>query len=244
MDERRSLNHPVKERRSWLHGVMLYNPRMFNLPLFPLNTVLFPGLPLKLNIFEPRYKQMLQRCLETGEMFGVVLIKRGREALGPLADPHLIGCMAKLVQVEQTPDERYDITSVGRDRFRIVSLDRTTYPYLSGTAETFPIVGQDQSALQTADRQLRPWVGRYFDVLSEATNTQMDARYLPNDPLALAFLATYLLQIPSEAKQKVLEIEQADHLVTYVRELFRREVALLKRITQTEGKNQPGFWLN
>ena len=108
---------------------------MLNLPLFPLNTVLFPVLPLKLNIFEPRYKQMLKRCLDTGEKFGVVLIKRGKEALGPLADPYQIGCTAQLVQVEQAPDERYDVTALGRERFRITSIDRPTYRYRSGTVQ-------------------------------------------------------------------------------------------------------------
>ncbi len=217
---------------------------MLNLPLFPLNTVLFPGLPLKLNIFEPRYKQMLKRCLDTGEKFGVVLIKRGKEALGPLADPYQIGCTAQLVQVEQAPDERYDVTALGRERFRIISLDRTTYPYLSGNVEMLPFPASDPTHLQYSARQLRPWVKRYFDVLSETSNTQMDSRYLPNDPIGLAFLATYLLQIPAEEKQKVLEIEQTDQILESVKALFRREIALLRRLVQSEGKSQRGFWLN
>ncbi len=217
---------------------------MLNLPLFPLNTVLFPGLPLKLTIFEPRYKQMLKRCLDTGEKFGVVLIKRGKEALGPLADPYQIGCTAQLVQVEQGRDEHYDVTTIGRERFRIISLDRTTYPYLSGNVELFPFSDGDPTHLQYSARQLRPWVKRYFDVLSETSNTQMDSRYLPNDPIGLAFLATYLLQIPAEEKQKVLEIEQANEVLQSVKALFRREIALLRRLVQSEGKSQRGFWLN
>ena len=223
---------------------MLYNRCMSTFPLFPLNLVLFPGLPVKLNIFEPRYKQMLKRCLETGDMFGVVLIRRGRESLGPLADPFLIGCTAQLIQVEQTPDERYDITAIGRERFRITSLDRMSFPYLTGSIEMYPFSAPADTPLQDNARQLRPWVKRYFDVLSEASNAQMDSRYLPNDPMGLAFLATYLLQIPPEEKQKILEIEQAVQVIRAVTALYRREVALLKRLVQTEGKNQQGFWLN
>jgi Lon protease-like protein len=223
---------------------MLYNPRMSNLALFPLHTVLFPGLPMKLNIFEPRYKQMLKRCLETGDLFGVVLIRRGRESLGPLADPYLIGCTAQMIQVEQTPDDRYDITAIGRERFRIISLDRTSFPYLIGKVEMYPFSNPMHTSLHADARQLRPWVKQYFDVLSEASNTQMDSRYLPNDPMGLAFLATYLLQIPPEEKQKILEIAQADQVIRAVTALFRREVALLRRLVQHEGKNQRGFWLN
>ena len=60
---------------------------MLELPLFPLNTVLFPGMPLNLHIFEERYKRMMQACIESSKPFGVVLIKQGLEAHGPLADP-------------------------------------------------------------------------------------------------------------------------------------------------------------
>jgi Lon protease-like protein len=223
---------------------MLYNPVMFTLPLFPLNMVLFPGLPLRLNIFEPRYKQMIKRCLETGEKFGIVLIKRGSEALGPLAEPYLIGCTAQLVQVEPTSDERYDITAIGRERFRILSLDRTTFPYLTAMVETFPFTGQDQTILQMASQPLRYWVKRYFEALAQATHTQMDSRYIPNDPVGLAFLATYLLQVPPAEKQEILEIEHMDQLLHTVVELYRREVAFVKRLNKDEGKNQRGFWLN
>ena len=72
----------------------------------------------------------------------------------------------------------------------------------------------------------------------------MDSRYLPNDPIVLAFLATYLLQIPAEENQKVLEIEQANEVLQSVKALFRREIALLRRLVQSEGKSQRGFWLN
>lgn len=223
---------------------MLYNPAMFSLPLFPLNTVLFPGLPLRLNIFEPRYKQMIKRCLETGENFGIVLIKRGRESLGPLADPFMIGCTAQLVQVQPTEDDRYDITAIGRERFRILSLDRTTFPYLMGSVEVFPFSGQDQTTLQLSAQPLRHWVKRYFEALAQATNTQMDSRYIPTDPIGLAFLATYLLQVPPNEKQEILEIEDMDQLLHSVVELYRREVSLVKRLSKDEGKSQRGFWLN
>ncbi|GAB4577658.1 MAG: LON peptidase substrate-binding domain-containing protein [Anaerolineales bacterium] len=217
---------------------------MFSLPLFPLNTVLFPGLPLRLNIFEPRYKQMIKRCLETGEKFGVVLIKKGREALGPLAEPYLIGCTAQLIQVETTPDERYDITAIGRERFRILSLDRVSYPYLAGMVEIYPYMGPDQTLVQSIAQPLRDWVKRYFEALSEATHSEMDARYIPNDPMGLAFLATYLLQIPPAEKQKILEIEHTDQMLEAVIELYRREVVFIKRLVKDEGKSQRGFYLN
>ena len=60
---------------------------MQEIPLFPLNTVLFPNAPLRLHIFEERYKRMVNDCLAEKQPFGVVLIRHGLEALGPLAEP-------------------------------------------------------------------------------------------------------------------------------------------------------------
>ena len=79
---------------------------MFELPLFPLNTVLFPGMPLTLHIFEDRYKLMIGKCIQERQPFGVVLIRRGLEALGPVADTHSVGCMAFIRQVERLEQGR------------------------------------------------------------------------------------------------------------------------------------------
>ncbi|MCH8222137.1 MAG: LON peptidase substrate-binding domain-containing protein [Chloroflexi bacterium] len=68
------------------------------LPIFPLNTVLFPGAPLPLRIFEPRYREMLKRCLDGDRRFGVALIKSGPEVGGP-AEPHDVGTVARIERV-------------------------------------------------------------------------------------------------------------------------------------------------
>ena len=105
---------------------------MFELPLFPLNTVLFPGMPINLHIFEPRYKLMIEQCIQNDEPFGVVLIHKGTEASGPLAEPHPIGCTAQITQVERLDDGRMNILAVGGERFQIRSLNLFE-PYLVGT---------------------------------------------------------------------------------------------------------------
>ncbi|HMU85136.1 MAG TPA: LON peptidase substrate-binding domain-containing protein, partial [Leptospiraceae bacterium] len=69
-------------------------------PVFPLSTVLFPGLPLPLHIFEPRYQLMIQRVISRKEPFIVALIKSGQEALGDVAEPYEIGTTASIKQVE------------------------------------------------------------------------------------------------------------------------------------------------
>src|SRR3954453_11337770 len=87
------------------------------IPLFPLNTVLFPGMPLPLHIFEPRYREMIGACVRDERPFGVVLIKEGRE-VGEAAMPFEVGTLAKIVGVERLDDGRMNVVTVGTDRFR------------------------------------------------------------------------------------------------------------------------------
>ena len=88
------------------------------LPLFPLNTVLFPGGPLELRIFEARYVDMVRRCLKEGSPFGVVLILAGAEA-GAVTEVADIGTSARLVDFDTLPDGLLGVTTVGERRFRV-----------------------------------------------------------------------------------------------------------------------------
>ena len=89
------------------------------MPLFPLNTVLFPGGPLRLRIFEPRYLDMVSRCMREDSGFGVALIVAGREA-GGAAQTVEIGTLARIVDFEQLDDGLLGITARGERRFRIL----------------------------------------------------------------------------------------------------------------------------
>jgi uncharacterized protein len=93
------------------------------IPLFPLNTVLFPGGPLKLRIFEPRYVDMIGRCMREGTPFGVAMIVEGEEAGGP-ATTATIGTSARIVDFEKLPDGLLGITAVGEKCFRLRSVSR------------------------------------------------------------------------------------------------------------------------
>ncbi len=89
------------------------------IPLFPLNVVLFPGGPLPLRIFEPRYVSMVGRCLREGLPFGVVAIAGGEEAGSP-ASFHALGTSARIVDFDQLPDGMLGITARGERRFRVL----------------------------------------------------------------------------------------------------------------------------
>lgn len=203
---------------------------IYELPLFPLNTVLFPGMPLTLHIFEERYQTMITQCLDDQRPFGVVLIKEGVEALGPLAEPHAIGCTAEIAQVQSLEDGRMNILAVGRERFQIVSLhdDR---PYLRGTVETFPLETAHGDAHQAGTR-LRPWVESYVGLLSEAGDVDFDTSSLPDDPEALAYLAATVLQVPNEQKQALLATRGVLPMLTAMHDIFRREMPILRLLLQ------------
>jgi len=90
-----------------------------DIPLFPLSTVLFPGGPLPLRIFEPRYIDMISHCMKNDKPFGVLLIREGREA-GP-AKTHKVGTLAKITDWYQGSDGLLGVTAIGEQRFRLLS---------------------------------------------------------------------------------------------------------------------------
>jgi len=90
------------------------------LPLFPLNSVLFPGGPLPLRIFEPRYVDMVRRCMREGSEFGVVLISAGAEAGGPVESTAPVGTSARIIDFFPLPDGLLGIYCLGARKFRLL----------------------------------------------------------------------------------------------------------------------------
>jgi Lon protease-like protein len=129
------------------------------IPLFPLRTVLCPGVALPLHIFEPRYKLMVGRCLEDGSPFGVVYIREGHEVgPGELAVAG-VGSVATIREAGRYPDGRYDLLVVGTGRFAIDSVDTEREPYLTATVtELADVVGDVDRAAELANRSMRRFV--------------------------------------------------------------------------------------
>src|SRR5262245_25144407 len=136
------------------------------IPLFPLHTVLCPGIVLPLHIFEERYRAMTQHCLDTGEPFGVVLIRDGREVgtqgVATLAG---VGAFAEIREAGRYPDGRYDLLAAATGRFAIDSVDARREPYL--VADVTPLddeVGDEPRAERLAAAAIRRFV-RYLDLM-------------------------------------------------------------------------------
>lgn len=213
----------------------------FELPLFPLNTVLFPRTPLPLHIFEPRYKQMINACIDDQQPFGVVLIEQGEEAGGTLAQPHQVGCIAQIQQVERLADGRIFIMTIGTERFKTKAL-RYNRPYLVGEVERYPLENPNEDALVPDSQQLLRSIQAYAQILSQMSEEAFELQQLPEDPLLLGYLGAYLLQIPSDQKQTLLEAENALEFLTQLNTLYKREIPLLKAmLTYESGKGSTGL---
>ncbi len=219
---------------------------MMDLPLFPLNTVLFPGMPLSLHIFEDRYKRMINMCISEKMPFGVMLIADGTEALGPLAKPHTIGCTARITQVQPLMQGRMNLVAVGEERFRLHDVDRESQPYLVGKVEMLPFNDKQDNRIKGQGEKLRPDVLRYLEILAQAGDVQFDADQIPDDTLSLAYLAAFLVRIDAQKKQSLLEADSAVKFVSRVRSLYTTETAILEGMlkhSQEEEDNSP-FSLN
>jgi uncharacterized protein len=205
------------------------------LPLFPLGTVLFPGLLLPLHIFEERYRQLV-RDLQDGpepRRFGVITIRQGRETgVDGIQALHEIGCTATLRQVKELQDGRYDIVTVGTDRFRLAGLDDSR-PYLQGQVELLPEqIGEPAGAGQAA-RVVRDAFRAYLSALGERGVTQISAPELPDEPLTLSYLVAASMIIDLSDRQALLAEPDALQRLAAERALLSRELTMLRTLTAT-----------
>ena len=177
-------------------------PQLEELPLFPLNTVLFPYAQVRLHVFEDRYREMVRSCLQEDRPFGIVLIRSGSE-IGT-ADPYLVGTVVRIVQVDTYEDGRMDIQVQGERRFRIRELDETR-PYLVGKVE--PVVEHDLEDSARAALLLSK-AREEFEVLIQKLFARQEFSVqvvFPTDPVALSFTIANLLPMENLDKQRLLE---------------------------------------
>jgi Lon protease-like protein len=194
------------------------------LPLFPLEqVVLFPGMSLPLRIFEERYKVMIGACQVTDQLFGVALIRRGRE-VGDPAEPEPIGCTARMVRVDRIPDGQMHILTIGEQRFRLIGQARVVpQGYLVGDVELLPdrAAGAVESNLVASVTQE---FTRYQQAILGLTGRTdpVSAPDLPADPVRLSYRIAATLFVEPQERQRLLETDD-------VVGRLQQELALLKR---------------
>jgi len=216
------------------------------LPIFPLGTVLFPGLVLPLHIFEERYRTLVRELVASPEdgphEFGVVTLRRGFEAqVAPdgdaekpadeppvtAAELYEVGCTAELRQVTELPDGRFDIVTVGRRRFRTLTVEADTHPYLTAEVEW---LSDDDGDAETADL-LAPRVLAAFRTYLELLRPDSEVLdQVPDDATVLSHLVAATAQLTIEERHGLLAAPDTTARLRAELKLLNREAGLLARV--------------
>ncbi len=195
------------------------------LPLFPLSVVLFPGVPLPLHIFEPRYRQMLTDVQAGESLFGVSYFdaSTATEDMPPVGS---VGCVAKVTDTQTFPDGRANILTVGIIRYRIDEYVERGDPYLVVKVSYFEDELDQNESLTESARE----VAETFTRIARAVRAINDERAnLPNisdsDPERLSFLVAAAMEVEPEVKQELLEMVSASERLRRLREILARAVS-------------------
>ena len=197
------------------------------LPIFPLGTVLVPGLVLPLHVFEPRYRVLIEALMALPEgaprQFGVIALRNGSETGGQGApDLHAVGCTAELREVTPYADGRFDIVGVGETRFRLIGLDTDAgTPYHTGNVEFLPESDGDGDVEQLSSR-----VTQLFADYRASLGVEVSA--LPEDPQVVSYLVAAAVVLYLSDRQALLEQPTNADRLRAERDLLRRECALVK----------------
>ncbi|MFF4529997.1 LON peptidase substrate-binding domain-containing protein [Streptomyces sp. NPDC001407] len=224
------------------------------LPLFPLNTVLFPGLVLPLNVFEQRYRALMRDLSELPEdeprRFGVVAIRDGHEVAptapglpegsrpepgpasgfgtDPLKSFYSVGCVAEAATIRERPDGTFEVLSSGTSRFRLLSVDASG-PYLTGEVEYLEErQGDEAGALATGVvRAFRAYQKRLAGAAESSLAGQSD---LPGEPSVLSYLVAAAAMLDTPAKQRLLQAPDTASRLAEELKVLRAETAVIAKL--------------
>ena len=207
------------------------------LPLFPLGTVLLPGLLLPLHVFEERYRRLVRDLLalpEQSRRFGVVAIRSGREVGSDgVRALHEVGCVAHLRRVVPYEDGRFEIATTGTHRFRIARLlDDAAYPSALVEPLADELGAEDEAA--RLDPAVRAAFGAYSRALAEVRGEPApELVELPSGTLALSYRAAAGVVVDLEERQRLLAAVDGVARLRAALALLRRESTLLRTLTAT-----------
>jgi Lon protease-like protein len=205
------------------------------LPLFPLSTVLFPGMRLPLHIFEERYRLLVAhlRAQPEPRRFGVVAIRTGREVgADGITALHEVGCVAAVRQIASHADGRFDLATVGTERFRLLRVD-DSLPYYQGEIEPL----EDEAVSGTGEAEafavsrVQAGFRAYLNVLADRGGGVINVADLPDEPLLLSYVVGAAMIIDLPERQSLLAASSALERLRLERSLLVREAAMFRATT-------------
>ena len=197
------------------------------IPLFPLNLVMFPGTELPLHIFEPRYRLMINECYERGTPFGIVLVRPESQPLHE--EPYPVGTMAEIEALDRMADGRMNLIARGLQRFRILSQHRDR-PYLSGVVEIYNDTTEAGPLLDRPVHQASALFRTYLESLLEVAGRGELEFTLPDDAEELSHFIAHLIDIQDEQKQHMLEMTSTRQRLEEEINILRREVPFMRQV--------------
>jgi len=206
------------------------------LPLFPLDVVLFPGEDLPLHIFEPRYRLMMNECYEQKKPFGIVLMRPNSEHLKE--EPYAVGTMAKIELLDRLEDGRMNLIARGLQRFLILELHHQK-PYLSGHVEVFEDRAEQNQTQKDYANQAGELFNAYLQVLIEVIGKEAIEFALPTAPEDLSHFIAYFLDVSNERKQQLLELTSTTQRLEEEIDILRHEVPFMRQMLSPNNSYHP-----
>ena len=205
------------------------------LPLFPLNLVLFPGMRLPLHIFEERYKAMIGDCLEREAPFGILLIKEGQE-VGEPAEPVRVGTTARIARVQHLEEGRMNILTRGERRFELVEVIHSV-PHMVGLVKYLEDeIGDISSSVITEIKAEYTNFLRHLATLAGGWNSRVEVTQDPTE-LASEVVANLAasVEVPAAVRQELLETPTLGERLDRLLPLLKRGNELMQQ--KVEEKN-------
>jgi len=215
-----------------------------HLPLFPLSLVLLPNELLPLHIFEPRYQQMLKDVALNKNMFGIMLFEPlesfiEKPAIGA------IGCAAEVREVQQLPDGRSNVLTIGVIRYRLIDYVDADEPYLVGDVEFFEDEPEDKTVLEPLAEEvfvLFERIARAAHKLSGQRGTFPEIPHIEAEQFS--FLVTAAFNFENELKYPLLETRSTIERLEKLYEILQgtvgkmEESAEIHKVAQTNGHSK------
>ena len=194
------------------------------LPLFPLPLVLFPGVPLPLHIFEPRYRRMLADIRAGNNLFGLPHFDEEKAATTRPPVGH-VGCVAEVVEVQPLPDGRSNVLTVGIVRYRLDAYVDTGDPYLVGRVTCFEDEADDAEVLAARAERVSELFTRIARAVRAINDDRTGLPDLPQtDPERLSFLVAAAMELDLDVKQELLEMRSAAERLARIGEMLAQVV--------------------
>jgi ATP-dependent Lon protease len=194
------------------------------LPLFPLPVVLFPGAPMPLHIFEPRYRRMLDDISVGDRLFGLSYFDMTNYEQDAPPTGH-VGCVAEVTEIQPLPDGRSNILTLGLIRYRVEAYVDRGDPYLVAKPSFFEDEAEDEEALARQSREVTNLFTRIARAMRIINDERAALPDLPEiEPESLSFLVAAAVEMDVEVKQELLELRSTSERLRRLRDLLARVV--------------------